>query len=143
VVPSFSYETNATAMVVGVGLMGQFLATHAPGWFGLGKLILVDHADEITVGTGRQSLGDFAAGIETTGTTEVSAETIDVTSEEEVSDLFARHGRVNYLMHTAEISPKPLTPPEELTREDVLGACEVNLWGAHNILKQGVNSGAL
>ena len=29
-----------------------------------------------------------------------------------------------------------------MTKTDVLGACEVNLWGAHNLISQGVNSGA-
>ena len=29
-----------------------------------------------------------------------------------------------------------------ISKEDVIGACEVNLWGAHNMLKQGINAGA-
>ena len=28
------------------------------------------------------------------------------------------------------------------TKEDILGACEINLWGAHNVLKQGILAGA-
>jgi NAD(P)-dependent dehydrogenase (short-subunit alcohol dehydrogenase family) len=65
-----------------------------------------------------------------------------VTSEDAVAALFSRHGGIRYLQHTAGISPRPLTPPEALTKEDVLGACAVNLWGAHNVLKQGIRTGA-
>ncbi len=138
-----SYEPGATALIVGVGLMGQHLAQNAPGWLGLNKLVLVDHAGQINVGGTMTPLGDFAAGIAQSrqGRTEVVAETLDVTSEGAVFDLFKRHPGINYLQHTAGISPQPLTPPEELTKEDVLGACEVNLWGAHNVLKQGIRSG--
>ena len=56
--------------------------------------------------------------------------------------LFSRHDDIRYLQHTAGISPRPLTPPEELGKEDILGACAVNLWGALNVLKQGIRAGA-
>ena len=56
--------------------------------------------------------------------------------------LMGRHQGIRYFAYTAGISPKPLTPPEKLTKEDVLGACEVNLWGAHNLLKQGISAGS-
>jgi NAD(P)-dependent dehydrogenase (short-subunit alcohol dehydrogenase family) len=138
-----TYQDDATAMIIGVGLMGQYLASNAPAWLGLSKLVLVDHAPQINVGGTATPLVDFAADISKAGNgrTEVVAETIDVTSEAEVAGLFQRHQNVRYLQHTAGISPKPLTPPEQLTKEDIMSACEVNLWGAHNVLKQGINHG--
>ncbi len=136
-----SYEANATAMIVGVGLMGQHLAEHSSTWLGLKKLVLVDHSPMIAVGTDKRLLAEYAASI-AKGKTEVVAETVNVTSEEEVRALFDKHSGIHYLMHTAGISPKPLTPPEELSKADVMNACEVNLWGAHNIIKQGLKSGA-
>ena len=123
--------------------MGQHMATHIGSWLQLKKLVLVDHAPTIMVGTEKTPLADFAASISTDSGIDVVAETIDITSEASVAELFQRHAGIRYLMHTAGISPKPLTPPEELTKEDVLGACEVNLWGAHNVIKQGVTSGGL
>lgn len=140
---ALTYETDATAMIFGVGLMGQFLATNAPSWLRLSKLVLVDHADEINVAGTMTPLVEFAEVVaSSTGNTEVVAETLDVSSEEDVAGLFERHKNIRYFQHTAGISPRPLTPPEELTKEDVIGACEVNLWGAHNMLKQGINAGA-
>ena len=138
-----TYHPDAHAMIIGVGLMGQHLATHAVGWLGLRKLVLVDYSAEISVGKERVALSDFAASIAASSDqgVEVVAETVNITSEEEVQGLFQRHPKNHYLQHTAGISPKPLTPPEALTKEDILGACEVNLWGAHNVIKQGVNCG--
>ena len=130
-------------MIVGVGLMGQHMARHIGAWLQPEKLVLVDHASEIAVGTDRVALADFAAEIEQAADgMRVAAETIDITVEEEVQSLFRRHDRVHYLQHTAGISPKPLTPPEQMTKQDIMGACEVNLWGTHNVLKQGVNAGS-
>ena len=112
-------------------------------WLGAAKLVLVDGTNEINVAGKRTTLSDFARSIaEANPSLEVVAESVDVTSEEAVAALFARHGSIRYLQHTAGISPRPLTPPEELTKEDVLGACEVNLSGAHNVLKQGIRTGA-
>ncbi len=140
-----SYEPNSTAMIIGVGLMGQHMASHASQWLNLSKLVLVDHSPEIMVGKERTPLSEFAKSLnaDAGGDVEIVAETVDITSETEVASLFERHREVKYLQHTAGISPKPLTPPEELTRDDIMGACEVNLWGAHNVLKQAVNSKAL
>lgn len=140
-----SYKPESTAMIIGVGLMGQHMATHLAQWMHLKKLVLVDHASTIAVGTEKVALVDFAAQIAASSESdiEVVAETVNITSEDEVQALFQKHANVDYLMHTAGISPKPLTPPEEMTKADVMGACEVNLWGAHNVIKQGVNSGAL
>jgi NAD(P)-dependent dehydrogenase (short-subunit alcohol dehydrogenase family) len=130
-------------MIIGVGLMGQHMATHVADWLGLKKLVLVDHAPTIAVGSEKMALADFAASIAaaSTSSVEVVAEVVNVTDEDEVRQLFERHPQISYLQHTAGISPKPLTPPEDLTKEDILGACEVNLWGAHNVLKQGVKHG--
>ena len=130
-------------MIVGVGLMGQHMATHVVDWLGLKKLVLVDHSTTIIVGKEKIELADFAKSIAAASSSkaEVVAEVVNVTDEDEVRQLFQRHPRVNYLQHTAGISPKPLTPPEDLTKADVLGACEVNLWGAHNVIKQGVKHG--
>jgi NAD(P)-dependent dehydrogenase (short-subunit alcohol dehydrogenase family) len=140
-----SYRSDATVLIVGVGLMGQHMASNILNWLDLRKLVIADHADTISVGGETMALADFAAsvGAASDGSAEVVSETIDVTSEDQVRSLFERHGKVDYLMHTAGISPMPLTPPEQLSKETVMGACEVNLWGAHNILKQGVNSGSL
>ncbi len=142
--PSLTYQDDATAMIIGVGLMGQHLANHAPDWLGLKKLVLCDHADSVLVGTEKMPLADFAAGIASASSsgTEVVAEQLDVTSEEAGASVFQRHQGINYLQHTAGISPKPLTPPEELTKADIMGACEVNLWGTHNVIKQGIQAGA-
>lgn len=140
--PAFSYEKDATAVIIGVGLMGQHLAKNAPAWLGLKKLVLCDHAESIMVGTEKTALADFAARIASETGTEVVAEQLDVTSEEAVAALFQRHQNIQYLQHTAGISPKPLTPPEELTKADIMGACEVNLWGTHNVIKQGIQAGA-
>ncbi|MEM7080275.1 MAG: SDR family oxidoreductase [Pseudomonadota bacterium] len=140
---AFSYDNQANGLIFGVGLMGQYLARHAPEWLGLGKLVLVDYGETINVGGVATPLREFAAEIaeRTGGTTEVVAERIDVADEAAVADLFQRHRDIRYLQFTAGISPRPLTPPEQLTKEDVLAACEVNLWGAHNVLKQGINHG--
>jgi NAD(P)-dependent dehydrogenase (short-subunit alcohol dehydrogenase family) len=130
-------------MIIGVGLMGQHMATRVVDWLNLRKLVLVDHAETISVGADRVALADFAASVAegSERDAEVVAETVNITSEEAVAGLFERHPYVQYFQHTAGISPKPLTPPEQLTKEDIMGACEVNLWGAHNVLKQGVNRG--
>lgn len=138
-----NYRPNADAMIIGVGLMGQHMATHVIEWLGLRKLVLVDHSPTIMVGTEKTALADFAASISAANATgvEVVAETVDVTDENDVRGLFERHPGINYLQHTAGISPKPLTPPEDLTKEDVMRSCEVNLWGTHNVIKQGVRHG--
>ena len=132
-------------MIIGVGLMGQHMASNVLRWLDIDKLVLVDHASEISVGTDRIALVEFAKQVSNESDSDalVVAETVNITSESEVQALFDRHPKVHYLQHTAGISPKPLTPPEEMTKEDVMGACEVNLWGTHNVIKQGVTSGAL
>jgi NAD(P)-dependent dehydrogenase (short-subunit alcohol dehydrogenase family) len=90
------------------------------------------------------SLQDYAASIqaEVSAGTQVVSENVNITDEAAVASFFQRHQGIHYLMHTAGISPRPLTPPEELSKEDVLGACEVNLWGTHNVIKHGVKTGA-
>lgn len=140
----YTYQPQAVAMIVGVGLMGQHLANHLPRWMSLQRLILVDHQAEIRVGTELVPLTQFAQSIQQAArdSVTVTAETVDITSEEAVQALFQRHQGIHYLLHTAGISPKPLTPPEQLSKFDVLNACEVNLWGTHNVIKQGVNAKA-
>ena len=125
--------------------MGQHMASHVLEWLDLKKLVLVDHSPMILVGKEKMALSHFAASVAegSESNAEVAAETVNITSEEQVQALYRRHPEVHYLQHTAGISPKPLTPPEEMTKDDVMGACEVNLWGAHNVIKQGVTSGAL
>ncbi len=141
----YTYRSNATVLLMGAGLMGQHMATHVLSWLDVNRLVIADHADTILVGTEETSLSDFAASISANhpGTAEVVAETVDVTSEDQVKALLERHGKVDYLMHTAGIAPSPLTPPEKLTKEALMQAWEVNTWGAHNVLKQGVNTGTL
>ena len=139
---ALSYDENPNVMIVGVGLMGQYLANHVGEWLGAAKLVLVDGADTINVDGERTALADFARSIAAANPSlAVVAETVDVTSEDAVAALFSRHDNIRYLQHTAGISPRPLTPPEELSKEDILGACAVNLWGAHNVLKQGIRAG--
>lgn len=139
-----TYHDDSTVLIIGVGLMGQHMASHVLQWLKPKKLILIDHSQTIGVGTTKMALVDFAKGLAdaNAGATEVVAESVDITSEEAVHGFFSKHPGIHYFMHTAGISPKPLTPPEELTKEDVMGACEVNLWGAHNVLKHGVKTGA-
>jgi NAD(P)-dependent dehydrogenase (short-subunit alcohol dehydrogenase family) len=141
----FTYKSDATVLIMGVGVMGQHMASNVLNWFDVNKLVIADHAETILVGTDRMKLTDFAASVSASqnGSTDVIAETVDVTSEEQVKSLLERHGKVDYLMHTAGIAPSPLTPPEQLTKEAIMRAYEVNLWGAHNVIKQGVNSGNL
>jgi NAD(P)-dependent dehydrogenase (short-subunit alcohol dehydrogenase family) len=140
----FSFEPNATALIVGVGLMGQHLASNVSSWLGLKKLILVDNFETIAVGVEKVRLADYATSLQAASQdrTEVVAEAVNITSEESVKSLFERHRDIHYLMHTAGISPRPLTPPEDLTKEEVMSACEVNLWGAHNLIKQGIKAGS-
>lgn len=141
----FTYHNDATAMIMGVGLMGQHMAQNIASWMSLKKLILADFSAQISVQGSPVTLSDFAKQIAdaTDGKTEVVAETVNITSEDEVRALYERHPGIHYLMHTAGISPKPLTPPEELTKDDIMGACEVNLWGAHNVITQGVKTQSL
>ena len=141
----FTYRSDATVLIMGVGLMGQHMAANVLNWLDVKKLVIADHADTILVGTEETLLTDFAASISAgqSGGAEVIAETVDVTSEEQVQNLLQRHGKIDYLMHTAGIAPSPLTPPEQLTKDAIMRAYEVNLWGAHNVIKQGVNSGNL
>ena len=140
-----NYEDNATAMIIGVGLMGQHMASNIIPWLNLKKLILVDQSTMIGVGTSKVALSDYASSIsqQSDDKTEVVGESVDITSEQAVQELFLRQPGIRYFMHTAGISPKPLTAPEDLTKEDVMGACEVNLWGAHNVIKHGVKTGSL
>ncbi len=140
-----TYKPNATVLIMGVGLMGQHMASNVLSWLDVKKLVIADHAETIRVGTEETALSDFAAAVSAaqSGSAEVVAETVDVTSEEEVQGLIERHGKIDYLMLTAGIAPSPLTPPEQLTKDAIMKAYEVNLWGAHNVLKQGVNSGNL
>lgn len=140
---ALTYDASPNVMIVGVGLMGQYLAQRVGAWLGAAKLVLVDGAAAVNVGGERTALTDFAKAVAAgSPSLEVVAETVDVASEEAVAALFARHRDIRYLQHTAGISPRPLTPPEELAKEDVLRACEVNLWGANNVLKQGIRAGA-
>ena len=140
-----NYEENATALIIGVGLMGQHMASNIIPWLNLKKLILVDQSATIGVGTSKVALADFASALsrQSNDKTKVVAETVDITSEQAAHELFLRHPGIQYFMHTAGISPRPLTAPEDLTKEDVMGACEVNLWGAHNVIKHGVKTGSL
>ena len=138
----FSHRSNSTVLITGAGLMGQHMANTAITWLKPKHLILVDHATEIMVGTEKTLLTDFAAKLQnlSEGQTEVVAESLNIADESEVADLFKRRRNIDYLQHTAGISPCPLTPPEKLDKETVMKSCEVNLWGAHNLLKQAVNA---
>jgi NAD(P)-dependent dehydrogenase (short-subunit alcohol dehydrogenase family) len=140
----FSYEPHATAMIVGVGLMGRYLASEVLNWVDLKKLVLVDNCGEIRQGDQVVPLAEYAESIQQRfgNRTEVVAEVVDITDEQAVQQLLQRHRKIHYWMHTAGVSPKPLTPPEQLTKSDLMGAFEINLWGAYNMLKQGVLTSA-
>ena len=140
-----TYKPQASVLIMGVGLMGQHMACNVLNWLDVKKLVIADHTETIMVGTEPTRISDFAASIaaQHDGTAEVIAETVDVTSEEQVKDLLERHGKIDYFMHTAGIAPSPLTPPEQLTKDAIMRAYEVNLWGVHNVLKQGVKGGSL
>ena len=92
-------------MIIGVGLMGQHMATHVVDWLGLRKLVLVDYLPTIAIGTEKASLVDFATSISAASASDVNvvAETVDVTDENDVRQLFERHPKINYLQHTAGI----------------------------------------
>lgn len=140
----FQYQQGKGAMILGVGLMGQRAAQVFPEYLRPGRLILVDVKPDIQVGTAKMSLADFGESLRGSlpAGTEVLTEVVDVTSAESVAAMFGRHREISHFFHTAGISPRPLTPPEQLTRQDVMSACEVNLWGTHNVIAQGVNTGA-
>jgi hypothetical protein len=59
-VAALSYDESPNVMIVGVGLMGQYLASHVGEWLGAARLVLVDGADAINVGGERTALADFA-----------------------------------------------------------------------------------
>ena len=139
---ALSYDENPNVMIVGVGLMGQYLANHVGEWLGAAKLVLVDGAAAINVEGERTALSDFAQPIAAANPSSRSLRKPSMSPVKTVAALFSRHDNIRYLQHTAGISPRPLTPPEELSKEDILGACEVNLWGALNMLKQGIRAGA-
>lgn len=124
--------------------MGQYIARNIGNWIDLERLILVDHSPDILVGTERQSLSQFAMSVQhsSQGQLTVQSEVLNVTDEPSTKEFFRRNRGIHYWLHTAGISPRPLTPPEQLTKSDVMGACEVNLWGAMNVLIQGSLSGA-
>jgi prephenate dehydrogenase len=48
-VAALSYDESPNVMIVGVGLMGQYLANRVGEWLGAAKLVLVDGADAINV----------------------------------------------------------------------------------------------
>ena len=115
---ALSYDKNRNVMIVGVGLMGRYLANHVGEWLGAAKLVLVDGANAINVDGEHTALSDFAQSIAAANPSlEVVAETVDVTSEDAVAALFSRHDNIRYLQHTAGISPRPLTPPRSSARK--------------------------
>ena len=94
---ALSYDDNPNVMIVGAGLMGQYLASRVGEWLGAAKLVLVDGADQINVGGEPMALSDFAQPIATANPSlDVVAETVDVTSEDAVAALFSRHGNIRY-----------------------------------------------
>ena len=60
---SFSFEPNATVLIVGVGLMGQHMAATVGRSLPPKKILLVDHSPMISVGTEKVTLSDFAKTI--------------------------------------------------------------------------------
>lgn len=139
-----SYHRDGTALIVGVGLMGQFMARNIGSWMKLKRLILVDSNSEILMGVRRAPLEELAESIRSSNQSpmSVATEVVDVTNEDSTRELMERYSGIHYWMHTAGVSPRPLTPPEQMTKSDILGACEINLWGAMNVLKQGCLSGS-
>jgi hypothetical protein len=104
-VAALSYDKSPNVMIVGVGLMGQYLASRVGKWLSAAKLVLVDGADEINVDGKRTALSDFARSVAGANQPlEVVAETVDVTSEDGVAALFSRHGSIRYLSSTPPAS---------------------------------------
>ena len=56
----FTYRSDATVLIMGVGLMGQHMAANVLNWLDVKKLVIADHADTILVGTEETLLTDFA-----------------------------------------------------------------------------------
>jgi hypothetical protein len=82
---ALSYDKDPN-IIVGVGIMGQYLAKHVGEWLGAAKLVLADGADAINVDGERTALSDFARSIAAAkASLEVVAETVDVTSEDAVA----------------------------------------------------------
>ena len=140
-VAPLSYDETPNVMIVGIASCAiPRQPTSASGWRCQARSSSAPAP--INVGGERTALSGASVDRRANPSLQVVAETVDVTSEAAVAALFARHHNIRYLQHTAGISPRPLTPPEELSKEDILGACEVNLWGAHDVLKQGIRAGA-
>ena len=97
-----NYDSNCKIMIIGVGLMGQYMARHVSQWLDVSQLVLVDANEDISVDGNPMPLKTFAAGLNSN----TVAETTDVRSEEQVSDLFKRYPNIRYLMYTAGISPR-------------------------------------
>ena len=89
----YTYQENVAAMIVGVGLMGQHMAQNISRYLQLSKLILVDATPTIRVGTKMEALSDFAQSIAKlqTGGCQVVAETVNITGEAAMNELFRHH----------------------------------------------------
>ena len=59
----FTYKPDATVLVMGIGLMGQHMASNVLSWLDVKKLVIADHAETILSGTEEMTLTDFAASI--------------------------------------------------------------------------------
>lgn len=137
----FSYQRGA-ALVAGVGLMGQHAAQAMLEQLPLSELILADAAAEVRVGDKKLGLDEFASSLRNPNGVKIATATVNAADEAAVYELFSGHRDIRYLLATVGISPRPLTPPEDLSREDVVNACDINLWGPMNLLKQGIKAKA-
>ena len=44
-----NYDSNCKIMIIGVGLMGQYMARHVSQWLDVSQLVLVDANEDISV----------------------------------------------------------------------------------------------
>lgn len=138
-----TFQPNAVVIVFGVGLMGQDFAKSILKWTKVKKLILVDAKAQIAVGTDEMSLLRFAECLENPDSAEIVPIVADITDETMMNSLFTEHQGINYLVITSGISPKPLTPPEELDQAFAMMVMKVNTWGPVNVVNAAVRRGAL
>ena len=139
----YTYVEGSTAVLFGVGLMGQHVAAELLRCVPLKRLVLIDRDATLKVGTGQQSLSDFAASLPNPQGTTIETRNLDVADDEGMARLFAEVKGVNYLVVTTGISPKGLTPPDQLTRADYLGVFTTNTYGPVNIVNSAVRANAL
>ncbi|MFN8391208.1 MAG: SDR family oxidoreductase [Bdellovibrionota bacterium] len=138
-----TFKQDSVALVVGVGLMGQDLARGLLEHVKPKKLILVDASEQLNVAGTPMTLERFAAGLDNPGGAEIVTLTANIADEAAMAALFAAHKDVGYIVITSGISPRPLTPPEQMDQAFYTHVFTVNTWGPINVINEAVKAGAL